>query len=363
MAEKPDLFRTYPQLAVRVPHVGLCDLPTPVAAMPGLGEALGIESLHVKRDDLSAREYGGNKVRKLEFLLADAAHRGCREVLTFGFAGSNFAAACAHYARCLDLGCVSMLLPQENAAYLRDNLLVGLAAGAELHERDSVPALAADAAWQFTRHWLRHGRRPYWIPAGGSSPTGVLGFVNAAFELRAQVEAGDLPEPDRLYLAMGSMGSAAGLAIGLRAAGLSTRVVAVRVVEKKFAGARLLDDLLHQCCGWIGNLDSGFPVPDPAQLEVEVRDEFFGGGYGVIDSDTAKAIRRTAELEHLGLDGTYSGKAMTALFRDAAAGACAGKRVLFWSTFNSRPLAPLLADLDHRRLPTRLQRYFRDGER
>lgn len=361
MTDFPHLFRAYPGLAARVPHVALCDLPTPVAAMPALAADRGLNSLHVKRDDLSAAAYGGNKVRKLEFLLADARRRGCREVLTFGFAGSNFAAACAFHARGLGMGCVSMLLPQENAAYLRDNLLVGLSAGAELHERATVPGLALDAAWQFARHSVRSGQRPYWIPAGGSSPPGVLGFVNAAFELRAQVEAGDLPEPDRIYVAMGSMGTAAGLAIGLRAAGLSTRVVAVRVVDKKFAGARLLDDLVQRCCDWLRDRDPAFPVPDLADVRIEVRDEFFGGGYGVVDAETGEAIRQTADLEGLALDGTYSGKAMAALFRDAAAGALAGQRILFWSTFNSRPLDSLVGGVDWRCLPPRLQQYFRSA--
>lgn len=195
------LFQLFPSLEETAPRRVLTNLPTPVA--PFSLPVKGPGALHIKRDDLTATPYGGNKVRKLEFLLADAQRQGARDLLTFGYAGSNHALATAIYGAQAGLHVTSLLLPQPNAQYVRRNLLAGHAAGARLLARRNVPAIALTVALFSAKAVLSGQRRPYIIPAGGSSPVGVLGYVNAAFELADQVNTGLVPLPDRIHESTG----------------------------------------------------------------------------------------------------------------------------------------------------------------
>jgi D-cysteine desulfhydrase len=127
------LFKQYPLLREKLPYVSLGEFPTPVQKLDRIGRDLGMSRLYIKRDDLSGRIYGGNKVRKLEFLLGNTLKANAKEVMTFGGAGSNHALATAIYARQIGLKGISMLMPQPNAHCVRRNLLIGYHCGAELH--------------------------------------------------------------------------------------------------------------------------------------------------------------------------------------------------------------------------------------
>ncbi|HWI60072.1 MAG TPA: pyridoxal-phosphate dependent enzyme, partial [Bacillota bacterium] len=243
--ESLPLFQKLPQLAARLPYVSLGRLPTPVERLAEVGAAIGLDSLYIKRDDLSGLVYGGNKVRKLEFLLGAALNAGAREVVTLGFAGSNHALATALYANQLGLRSTSLLMPQVNARYLRRNLLAGYYHKAELQHVANLPLLAFGLVRKLLQGKRQFGVFPRIIPAGGSCPPGVLGYVNAALELGEQIRAGAMPEPDRIYVPMGSMGTAVGLMLGLRMAGLQSQVIAVRVIEQRFANARKMVGLFR----------------------------------------------------------------------------------------------------------------------
>ena len=129
------LFERYPGMKDKLDHVPLGSFPTPVESLERLGREIGVNDLYVKRDDLSGEAYAGNKVRKLEFVLARVLAKGAKEVLTFGYAGSNHATATAVYAEQLGLRSISMLLPQPNADYVRRNLLLSYRCNAELHQK------------------------------------------------------------------------------------------------------------------------------------------------------------------------------------------------------------------------------------
>ena len=118
----------------RIPYVSLAELPTPVQKLDALGEEIGLDHLYIKRDDLAGKIYGGNKIRKLDFILGNVLRTKAKEVLTFGFAGSNHALATAIYAQQVGLRSISMLMPQYNADYVRRNLLMSHYCGAELHQ-------------------------------------------------------------------------------------------------------------------------------------------------------------------------------------------------------------------------------------
>ena len=188
------LFEKYPLLRENLTYVPLGEFPTPVQRLERLGNQLGNIQLYIKRDDLSGKVYGGNKPRKLEFLLGNAIRSKAKEVITFGGVGSNHALATAIYARQLGLKSISMLMPQPNACYVRSNLLMSHFSGAELHlcgagleSPINMPLVYMATTYQVLRHALKCGRLPQLIPAGGSSPLGVAGFVNAAFELKQQI--------------------------------------------------------------------------------------------------------------------------------------------------------------------------------
>jgi len=156
-----------------------------------------------------------------------------------------------------------MLIPQPNARYVGRNLLMSHYCGAELHlcgaEMESVrnmPLAYAAAAYQLLRHRLREGRFPYFIPPGGSSLLGVVGFVNAALELRKQITDGEMPEPECVHVASGTMGTAVGLALGLRAANVSGRVVSVAVCSGKFVNAKAMIRLISRTNSLLHSLDT-----------------------------------------------------------------------------------------------------------
>jgi len=345
------LFKHFPKLQTELAHTSLCELPTSIE----LFASDELKNVWIKRDDLTAPEYGGNKVRKLEFLLADALKQDRCETLAFGFAGSNFAAATAFYARKLGLRSISMLLPQANASYLRDNLLLSVASEAELHERSSAFRLGLTAIYQSVRHKMGTKQWPYWIPAGGSSPLGIIGFVNAAYELQAQISAGELPCPAAIYLPMGSMGSVVGLGIGCAALGLDTDIIATRVVEERYANPAALRKLILKTVRYLRQGDDSFPKITPEQCRIRFRDDQYGEGYGVATAATVEATALAAQAG-IELDVTYSAKGFAAMLADRRAGATGP--VLFWNTHSSADVSGLIAEAQPSELPENLQRYF-----
>jgi 1-aminocyclopropane-1-carboxylate deaminase/D-cysteine desulfhydrase-like pyridoxal-dependent ACC family enzyme len=350
------LFEQYPAMRGRLPHLELCDLPTPVQRLERAGSALKID-LWVKRDDLSGTVYGGNKPRRLEFELAKARERGCKSVITFGYAGSNHALATAVYARQANLGCILVLLEQPNARYVRDNLAAHLSFGAELYHCPSVTAAVARALFELGRHTLVEGRPPHRIEQGGSSPLGTVGYVNAALELKLQIDQGLLPEPSRIYVPWGSMGSAVGLAIGLKAAGLRSTVVTVDIVGPRWASPAAGAKLFRKTNRLLRTADPSFPELELRNGDIVIDYRFLGQGYAWFTEAGIEAIDFLGRTEGIRLDGSYSGKTFAALMADARAGTLGSEPVLYWDTYNSRPL-PGLPSFGYRALPEGFHRYF-----
>ncbi|MCE5191313.1 MAG: pyridoxal-phosphate dependent enzyme [Actinomycetia bacterium] len=355
------LFSAYPRLAGALPRAPLGLWPTAVDEAPHLAAAIGAGSLYVKRDDLSALPFGGNKVRKLEIVLGDALARGSRQLITFGAAGSNHALATAIYGTALGFEVTSILTPQPNASYVRRNLLGHLAVGASVRmcaDRDSA---MRDAAELSTTIRERGEAEPYFIPFGGTTPMSTAGFVNAGFELAEQVAEGSLPEPDVVYVALGSMGTAAGIALGLALAGVRPLVRAVSVVPDTMAGERAFRELLASSAGTLRAGDPSIPPELASRVRVEIVEGFLGEGYACFTPRGMEAVRLAAAEEDLVLDGTYTGKTMSALIADARSGALEGQTVLFWDTYNSRDIATLTAGVDYRALPEEARVFFETG--
>ncbi len=361
------LFEHYPLLGDKLHYVSLGEFPTPVQKLKRLGEDMGINHLYIKRDDLSGKVYGGNKPRKLEFLLGNALRTEVREVITFGGAGSNHCLATAIYARQLGLKSISMLMPQPNAHYVRRNLLMSHYCGAELHccgaelySRRNMPLVFLATKYQLLRHGLKSGRFPQLIPLGGSSPLGVIGFVNAAFELKEQIMKGEIPEPDYIYVALGTTGTAVGLMLGLRAANLKSQVISVRVAGENFANSRKMVKLIRKTNSLLCSLDPSFPKLEFFEEDMDIRHDFFGQQYALFTREGMEAVTRMEKNEGIKLDGTYTGKAFAALIDDVKKHDLRDKVILFWNTLNSRDFSDAISTVDYHRLPRCLYCYFEE---
>jgi len=340
-----------------------CTLPTPVEPREALAREVHVGRLYVKRDDRSAPLYGGNKPRKLEFILGRALQEGRREVLTFGFAGSHHTLATAVYAREVGLGSIAILLPQESSEELRRNLLMSHCCGAELHLARGLGGMAREALFQRIRHLALQGRDPLVIPPGGSSSLGTVGFVNAGLELAEQVASGEMPEPDLLYVALGTAGTAMGLKLGLLAAGLRTRVIPVRVVAERYLPPASVLRRFRRTNSLLHRLDPTFPCFDISPDDLGIVNDYLGAGYGANTTAGREACRLARRLAGLQLEGTYTGKALAALLAHAREGRLHNKVVLFWNTHSSIDISVAVANHDPSTLPREFHCFFSPSSR
>jgi D-cysteine desulfhydrase len=363
------VFERYPLLRDKLPYVSLGEFPTPVQKLDRLGSDIGLDHLYIKRDDLSGKLYGGNKIRKLEFLLGHALRAKVKGVFTFGFAGSSQSLATAICTKQTGLKSISMLKHQPNAQHIRGNLLMNHYYGAELHQHPNILFLpfsvnksigTVATFYQLLRYRLKYGHFPQVIRNGGSSPLGTTGFVNAAFELKQQIMQGEIPEPDCIYVAVGSMGTAVGLMLGLKAANLKSRVVCVRVVDEKTANVRKVLKLLYKTNTFLHSIDPSFPKFEFSEKDIEIRHSFLGQGYALPTKEGMEAKAQIERKEGINLEGTYTGKAFAALIDNARKQDLRDKVVLFWNTYNSRDFSDVITNADYRQLPRCFHRYFEE---
>lgn len=301
----------------------LAHLPTPLDPLERLGALLGARLL-VKRDDCTGVAGGGNKLRKLEYILSAARDAGADVVLTAGGLQSNHARQTAAAAAKLGLSCELFLdIPVEDAGAEYEqsgNILLSRLLGARIHLVRTDPSYVEanqqlEAAVLARADELRRaGHRPWTIPLGGSSGLGALGYVHAAHELVAQCEAQDL-RLGTVVLATSSGATHVGLATGLAQAGVDARVIGVCIAGE----ARHVRERSARVALELAEL--GVEAIDPASLELD--DRHAGEGYGLPDATTAEAVHLAARTEALLLDPVYTGKAMAGLIahaRDGLAG-------------------------------------------
>jgi 1-aminocyclopropane-1-carboxylate deaminase/D-cysteine desulfhydrase-like pyridoxal-dependent ACC family enzyme len=345
--KRPLLFERYPQLA-SIPWVSLAQVPTPVESVQ-FGSGVPI---WVKRDDLTSPIYGGNKVRKLEFLLARARQLGARRLITAGAVGSHHALATAVFGRELEFDSTLVLFPQPLTDHVRQVLLTDAALGAELRfvpRMTMVPTAIVGARFA---HWRE---RTLVIPPGGSDTTGTLGYLNAALELGQQIEQGQLPAPERIVVAAGTLGTAAGIAIGLTLLDLSTEITATRITSKLVSNERALERLIHKTCDVLDQ--HGVRVSATRALEkVHMTHDRVGRGYGQ-PTEAARDACEAFARAGLQLDMTYTAKAAADLL--ALHSAHPHERLLFWHTLSATMPSVELATPEV--LPARFRTYLMSG--
>ena len=301
-----------------IPYPDRLDLartPTPLEPLYRLGEKFERE-MYIKRDDLTGADLSGNKVRKLEFLLADAVAKGSDTIITCGAAQSNHARATAIAAARLGLA-VQLFLRTRNPGNpppLEGNILLDRLVGAEIvwitfeeyGRRSEILAHAAES--------LRDsGKIPYVIPEGGSNALGAWGYVRAVQELVSELDS--LPEgrdrPTTLIHATGSGGTTAGLILGVKLAGLNMRVVGINVCNDRDYFLRVVGNICQKA---IMTYELGLPFS--RDQDIEIVDGYVGAGYGRSSPQELSLISEVARTEGILLDPVYTGKAFYGMSRE-----------------------------------------------
>jgi D-cysteine desulfhydrase family pyridoxal phosphate-dependent enzyme len=316
-----------------IPRIKIAQLPTPVEAMPRLSAALGGPPLLVKRDDQTGLGMGGNKTRKLEFLLAEAEANGAKTLITAGALQSNHCRQTAAAAARQGFACIlvlysptSQISSGTDSSTVSANLLLDQLFGAQIvraehAQRDQVLKDTFQAAWEA-------GKRPYLIPYGGSNSTGAASYAFAVQEMMAQEV-----HPDWIVFPSSSGGTQAGLALGARLFGYSGRVLGISVDEKKDVLQERVARLATQTADLLGEKISFSPE------EILVNADYLGSGYGVMGSGEREAIELFARQEGLLLDPVYTGRAAAGMIDLIRKGYFRpGETVMFWHTGGSTAL-------------------------
>jgi D-cysteine desulfhydrase family pyridoxal phosphate-dependent enzyme len=302
------------------PTTVLIRRPTPFYKLENLSQALGGPAIYIKRDDLTGLAFGGNKSRKLEFIMQDILNKGADTVVTWAALQSNWCLQTAAAAKKLGITPVLVLfktydLPEEYDG----NLLLDVILGADIRikEAEKEKILTEAEAEGFVEEIIielrQNGRRPYFAPLGGSKvggsmdrPLGAISYVQAYLEMEDQARDQNVVV-DCVILASGSGGTQAGLTVGASAFDDKTRVLGVSVSEEKSAYSERVRTIVTDT---VDALNLNIRVENE---QVRVLDEYLREGYGIVNREVSEAIRLVAEKEGIFLDPVYTGKAMVAL--------------------------------------------------
>jgi D-cysteine desulfhydrase len=355
------ILNKYANLKNHIAHLNLCDLPTPITRLTNLEKAINYAPIYLKRDDLTGKStnnkrlYGGNKVRKLEWLLADAIQKGAHTVVTYGCAGSNHALATATYAQTLGLKAILMLKPQPISHVVRQNLMNDLHVGAEIRY-----FMDNDSRELATKELLANDPEIYFIPTGGSNELGTIGYVDAIFELCTQIQNQVLPKPDLIYVPMGSVGTVTGLLLGLALSKLDTKIIALAVEPETIPGfyVQQIKDLFALANQLLHSKDQNINLVDfPAQF-LAINNKFSSPYYGAWTSKDQTTINLLQNLEKIKLEGTYSSKPFSAFLDDVQKQNITNKTVLIWNTYCDLDSNNQINKINYSKLPASMYYYF-----
>ena len=313
----------------RFPRHFIAHLPTPLERLDRLSAELGGPEIWIKRDDCTGLSTGGNKTRKLEFLMAEAEAQGADMVMTQGATQSNHARQTAAFAAKLGMKCHILLEDRTGSNdpnyNTNGNVLLDHLHGATTEKRPGGGDMNAEM--EAVADKLRaDGKKVYTIPGGGSNPTGALGYVNCAFELLNQVNSTGL-KIDHLVHATGSAGTQAGLITGLQAMNAQIPLLGIGVRAPK---PKQEENVYNLACATAEKLGCAGVV---AREDVVANTDYVGDGYGIPTESGLEAIRMFAELESILLDPVYSAKGAAGLIDLIRKGHFKkGERVVFLHT-------------------------------
>ncbi len=300
------------------PRTSLAHLPTPLQLLENVSAEVGGPRIWVKRDDLTEGVAGGNKIRKLEFSVAQALGEGANLLMTAGAKQSNHCRATASVAARLGLGCHLVLAGKPEEPPFDGNLLLDDLMGASVtyirpEEIDQLPEIYGRLGAELERE----GKRPFAIPLGATDAVGVWGYIECARELKDDFARHGI-SPSHVVCPVGTGGTYGGLMLGALLHGLETRVLGVSVSRPEEVCLVELEELLES---WKVVQASELDV---AELRPEILDGYIGPGYGRADPHVYDTIRRVARAEGLVLDPVYTGKTFDALLQEITAGRFVG---------------------------------------
>ena len=319
----PETVTRAPPLLNTLPRLRLAQLPTPLEEARRLSESLGGPRILFKRDDLTGVALGGNKVRKLEFVIGRAVAEGMDSLVVSGGFQSNLARIAAAIGNRLGLQVVLVLGGEPGEPRLpTGNLLLDHLFGVTVHTVDTSPRWEFGTAVEDVAEDLRRrGKRPFVVPLGGSGPEGMAGYVSATQELLAQLSELEL-QPSRLYVPVGSGGTFSGLLLGALNQGATYQVVGISVSRNR-------DYLLEQLpLAAAAAAESLGLARRPLASDLCVDDSYIGAGYGAMTEGCRNAISLVARTEGVLLDPVYSGKAMHGLIDHIKTGRIASRETV-----------------------------------
>jgi len=301
-------------LAETIPRVELGDWPTPLQPLKKLSAFLGGRPIYIKRDDLSHPLYGGNKVRKLELILADALRRGCRDIITAGGLGSNHVLATAILGKDFGFKVIGLFFCQPVTERVRENLLLEHSFGTEMHFVKDYPGMV----FSYLRFYIKRSlasRKPLFLMPGGSSDLSTIGYINCTLEIYEQLKSEGIMEPEAIFTAAGTGGTAAGLLAGLTLCQAEAKLHAVGVAKSVMLSASRITGLAEGALARLAKENTGIAFPEARHLEgrLELEPDYLGEGYGFVTEEALEAIKLFRELEGIELEECYTAKAAAAL--------------------------------------------------
>lgn len=368
--ELPALFEQYPNLKIKVPWVKLLtQIPTKVERLTELEKysKIGSGKIYIKRDDKDHHIYGGNKLRKFEFIFGKVLKKKKKAVVTNGGIGTNHGLACTIVCRELKLKCDLFLFQQPLTWHVQRSLLLFNYFGAKLHlGKGDIGTFV-----KFLFFKLRHPKYFLMFPGGSpllgiGSSLGTIGFVNAIFELKKQIEKGLIPEPDAIFVPGGSVGTGAGLVAGCKLLGLKTKVHIVAVYTGLTSNPSSVAKNANKALKYLEKCDNTLPSLKVVEDDFVFITGYLGSGYGIKTNRGQNAVDKIYELEgklkDFKLETTYTGKAMAALLDCLKKPEYKDKNILFWNTYNSNDLDQYLrkTKYDYKKLPKEFHKFFED---
>lgn len=371
--EEPILFKKFPNLKKKVPWIPiLTNLPTPIERLTGLEKNFDLTGgeLYIKRDDKSHHTYGGNKLRKFEFIFGDAIKKKKKGMVTMGGIGTNHGAACVITCKELDppLKCELFLFPQPLTWHVQRSLLLYDYFGAKLHLG------GGDVSTFIKTLFFQIFHPKYYLMFPGGAPLfgfgtslGTVGFINAIFELKEQIDNGVILEPDVIFIAGGSTGTGAGLVAGCKLLGLKTRVNIVAVYADFISNPFAVIRNANKAIKYLNKRDKNVPKIKVTEEDFEFIRGYLGSGYGIKTIKGQNAVDTVFELEGkekgFYLETTYTGKAMAAMFDFLKKEENKSKKILFWNTYNSNNLDTYLknTDFNYKNLPKKFHKFYEES--
>jgi D-cysteine desulfhydrase len=326
---RPLLFEALPELAHAVPWIPLAHVPTPVERCDAVRDWLGDADVWMKRDDSISPLYGGNKVRRYEFVLADAIARAKRRIVTTGGLASTQAMATTLFGRALGFEVCVVLFDQPVTTFARESVRALAAAGAEIIYGGGYGATAL-------KTWRALKRHPdsYLILPGAANPLANLGYIDAMFELARQVERGEAPRPDVIVLPTGSSGTLAALALGAAHLGWSTEIVGVRITSALVCNRATVGTIVRATDRFLASHDRRWS-PVRSRASYSLYGGALGKGYGHPTSEALEGARQVERLTGAIGEVTYSGKALAGARAIASMPRHRGKTILVWNTLST----------------------------